>query len=61
MWTLVTFAERANIAFWVDRGGLSVRLDHAKGEFLVETVLEIFEKIDPSLPQRSDGKECVNE
>jgi hypothetical protein len=50
-WTLVTFAERANVAFWEERGGLSVRLDRVKEAYLVETVLELTEVIDPSLPQ----------
>ena len=49
-WTLVTFAERANMAFWDDRGRRSVRLDHAKEAYLVETLLEITEEVAPSLP-----------
>ncbi|UOO96788.1 transposase (plasmid) [Halococcus dombrowskii] len=49
-WTLVTFAERANVAFWEERGGLSVRLDHAKEAYLVETMLEITEKVAPVAP-----------
>src|SRR5699024_2316267 len=44
-WTLVTLAERANVAFWEERGGLSVRLDHAKQAYLVETLLEITEEV----------------
>ena len=51
-WTLVTFAERANVVFWDDRGGLSVRLDHAKEAYLVETLLEITEEVPPSLRSR---------
>ena len=51
-WTLVTFAEQVNVAFWEDRGGLSVRLDHAKEAYLVETVLDLCEEIDPSLRSR---------
>jgi hypothetical protein len=50
-WTLVTFSERANVAFWEERGGLSVRLDHAQEAYHVETLLDIFEEIDPSLPR----------
>jgi hypothetical protein len=50
-WTLVTFAERANVAFWEEQGGLSVRLDHAKEAYLVETMLEITEEV-PSLYSR---------
>jgi hypothetical protein len=59
-WTLVTFAERANVAFWEDRGGLSVRLDHAKEAYLVETLLELTEGIDPSLP-RAERREILRE
>jgi len=59
-WTLVTFAERANIAFWEERGGLSVRLDHAKEAYLVETILELTEEIDPSLPQ-AERREAIHE
>ena len=51
-WTLVTFAERANVAFWEERGGLSVRLDHVKEAYLVETLLEITEEVAPSLRSR---------
>jgi hypothetical protein len=51
-WTLVTFSERSNVAFWEERGGLSVRLDHAQEAYHVETLLDIFEEIDPSLPRR---------
>lgn len=58
--TLVTFAERAEVGFWEDRGGLSVRLDHVKKEFLVEMVLKIFEEVDPSLPQ-AERREAVRE
>ena len=50
-WTLVTFAERANVAFWEERGGLSVRLDRVKEAYLVETVLELTEVINSSLPR----------
>ena len=50
-WTLATFAERANVAFWEEGGGLSVPLDRVKEAYLVETVLEFTEVIDPSLPQ----------
>ena len=56
-WTLVTFAERANVAFWEDRGGLSVRLDHAKEAYLVETLLALTEEIDPSLRLRERREE----
>jgi SRSO17 transposase len=59
-WTLVTFAERANVAFWEERGGLSVRLDHAKEAYLVETLLEIFEEVAPSLP-RAERREQLHE
>ncbi|WP_227377763.1 hypothetical protein [Haladaptatus halobius] len=48
----MTFAERANEAFWEERGGLSVRLDHAKEAYLVETMLEITGKVTPSLRSR---------
>lgn len=50
-WIFVTLSERADMAFWDERGGLRVRLDHAKEAYLVETLLEITEDIDPSLPQ----------
>jgi len=59
-WTLVTFAERANVAFWEERGGLSVRLDHAKEAYLVETLLEIFEEVAPLLP-RAERREQLHE
>jgi hypothetical protein len=59
-WTLVTFAERANVAFWEERGGLSVRLDHAKEAYLVETLLEITEEVAPSLP-RVERREQLHE
>jgi hypothetical protein len=59
-WTLVTFAERANVAFWEERGGLSVRLDHAKEAYLVETLLEITEEVAPSLP-RAERREQLYE
>jgi hypothetical protein len=59
-WTLVTFAERANVAFWEERGGLSVRLDHAKEAYLVETLLEITEEVAPSLP-RAERREQLHE
>ena len=61
-WTLVTLSERANVAFWDDRGGLSVRLDHAQEAYHVETLLDIFDEIDPSLPRaekRARMHECV--
>lgn len=51
-WTVVTLSEQADVAFWDERGGLSVRLDHAKEVYLVETVLDLFEEIDPSLRSR---------
>lgn len=59
-WTLVTFAERANVAFWDERGGLSVRLDHAKEAYLVETLLEITDEVSPSLP-RAERREQLHE
>jgi hypothetical protein len=59
-WTLVTFSERANVAFWDERGGLSVRLDHAQEAYHVETVLDLFEEIDPSLP-RAERREQLRE
>ena len=59
-WTLVTFAERANVAFWEEQGGLSVRLDHAKEAYLVETLLEIFEEVAPLLP-RAERREQLHE
>jgi hypothetical protein len=59
-WTLVTFAERANVAFWEERGGLSVRLDYAKQAYLVETLLEITEEVAPSLP-RAERREQLHE
>nr|WP_273838676.1 transposase [Halococcus sp. PRR34] len=59
-WTLVTFAERANVAFWEERGGLSVRLDHAKEAYLVETLLEMTEEVAPSLP-RAERREQLHE
>jgi hypothetical protein len=59
-WTLVTFADRANVAFWEERGGLSVRLDHAKEAYLVETLLELTEELDPSLP-RAERRETLRE
>jgi hypothetical protein len=58
-WTLVTFAERANVAFWEERGGRSVRLDHAKEAYLVETLLEITEEVTPSLP-RAERREQLH-
>lgn len=48
--TLVTLSERVNVAFWEDRGTLSVRLYHAQEAYHVETLLDIFEEIDSSLP-----------
>ena len=59
-WTLVAFAERANVAFWDKRGGLSVRLDHTKEAYLVETLLEINDKVAPRSRERSDGSNCMN-
>jgi hypothetical protein len=59
-WTLVTFSERANVAFWEERGGLSVRLDHAQEAYHVETLLDLFEEIDPSLPQ-AERRERIHE
>jgi SRSO17 transposase len=59
-WTLVTLSEQADVAFWDDRGRLSVRLDHAQEAYLVETVLEIYEEVDPSLP-RAERREIVQE
>ncbi|WP_273836228.1 transposase [Halococcus sp. PRR34] len=59
-WTLVTFSERANVGFWEERGGLSVRLDHAKEAYLVETMLEITEEVAPSLP-RAERREQLHE
>jgi len=59
-WTLVTFAERADVAFWEERGGLSVRLDHAKEAYLVETLLEMTEEVAPSLPQ-AERREQLHE
>lgn len=50
------------MAFWDERGGHSVRLDHAKEAYLVETLLEITEEIDPSLRLRERWetlRECV--
>src|SRR5699024_6061291 len=59
-WTLVTFAERANVAFWDERGGLSVRLDHAKEAYLVETMLEIIEEVAP-LAGATERREQLHE
>lgn len=59
-WTLVTFSERANVAFWEERGGLSVRLDHVQEAYHVETLLDLFEEIDPSLP-RAERRARVHE
>jgi hypothetical protein len=58
-WTLVTLSEQADVAFWDDRGRLSVRLDHAQETYLVETVLDICKDVDPSLP-RAERREIVN-
>ena len=63
-WTLVTVSEQADVAFWDDGGKLSIRLDHAKEAYLVETVLDINEEIDPSLPRaerRARMSELVSE
>jgi hypothetical protein len=59
-WTLVTLKEQADVGFWEDGGGLSVRLNHAQDDFLAETVFEISEEIDPSLP-RAERREAVRE
>jgi hypothetical protein len=59
-WTLVTLEEQAEMGFWEDGGGLSVRLDHTKSDFLTETVFEIVEEIDTSLPQ-AERREAVRE
>ncbi|HET7323427.1 MAG TPA: transposase [Halococcus sp.] len=59
-WTLVTLEEQAEVGFWEDRGGLSVRLDHTKTDFLTETVFEIVEEVDSSLPQ-AERREAVRE
>jgi len=53
-------AERADVAFWEERGGLSVRLDHAKEAYLVETLLEMTEEVTPSLPQ-AERREQLHE
>ena len=50
-WTLVTFSKRAEMGFWEERGGLSVRLNHAQEAYHVETLLDLIEEIDPSLPR----------
>jgi hypothetical protein len=60
VWTLVTLKEQEVVGFWEDGGGLSVRLDHAKEDFLAETVFEIVAEIDPSLPQ-AERREAVRE
>lgn len=54
------FAERANVAFWEERGGCSVRLNHAKEAYLVETLLEVTEEVAPSLP-RAERREQLHE
>jgi hypothetical protein len=59
-WTLVTFSKRANVAFWDDGGGLSVRLDHAQEAYHVEMLLDLFEEIDPSLP-RAERREILHD
>jgi hypothetical protein len=59
-WTLITLKEQADVGFWEDGGGLSVRLDHAKEDFLTEIILDIFEEIDPSLP-RAERRTVVHE
>ena len=59
-WTLVTLSEQASVGFWEDRGGLSVRLNHAQEAYLVETVLDICEGVDPSLP-RAERREIFHE
>src|SRR5699024_8442234 len=50
-WTLVTFSEQTNVAFWDDGGGLSIRLDHAQEAYHVEMMLDLYEELDPSLPR----------
>lgn len=59
-WTLVTLSDQTDAALWHDRGRLSVRLDHAQEAYLVETVLDIYEDVDPSLP-RAEQREIVRE
>ena len=59
-WTLVTLSEHADVGFWEDGGDLSGRLDHAKEAYLVETLLDLYEEIDPSLP-RAERREALHE
>jgi hypothetical protein len=47
-WTLITLNEQADVGFWEDGGGLSVRLNHAQDDFLFETVFEIIVEVDLS-------------
>ncbi|WP_435080052.1 IS701 family transposase [Halococcus sp. AFM35] len=59
-WTLITLNEQADVGFWEDGGGLSVRLNHAQNDFLFETVFEIIVEVDLSLP-RAELREAVRE
>ena len=59
-WTLITLNEQADVGFWEDGGGLSVRLNHAQDDFVFETVFEIIEEVDLSLP-RAERREAVRE
>ncbi|EMA48689.1 transposase, IS4 [Halococcus thailandensis JCM 13552] len=59
-WTLVTLNEQADVGFWEDGGGLSVRLNHAQADLTAETVFQITEEIDSSLP-RAERREAVRE
>jgi hypothetical protein len=59
-WTLVTLNEQADVGFWEDGGGLSVRLNHAQVDLTAETVFQITEEVDLSLPYR-ERREAVRE
>jgi SRSO17 transposase len=59
-WTLITLNEQADVGFWEDGGGLSVRLNHAQDDFTFETVFEIIVEVDLSLP-RAELREAVRE
>jgi SRSO17 transposase len=59
-WTLITLNEQADVGFWEDGGGLSVRLNHAQDDFIFETVFEIIVEVDLSLP-RAELREAVRE
>jgi SRSO17 transposase len=59
-WTLTTLNEQADVGFWEDGGGLSVRLNHAQDNFTFETVFEIIVEVDLSLP-RAELREAVRE